>query len=259
MSIEQRIRRANGGILGLIKRLARRALCWHIPVVPAVRPLFKVLYRLHVFGREALLWTLRFLWFEPLFRSQCEHIGSGFRMEQLPYLHGRGRLALGNAVRLSGKSSIAFSQQGGGTPELVVGDGTFIGHACSFGVAASIRIGRQCLIAGSVSVRDWDGHPLSARDRAAGLLVSEDAVRPVVIGDQVWVGSGARILKGVTIGARSIIGTGAVVSRDVPADSVVAGNPARVVRSVSAADAGDPMSAATLRMPSVKAAAVPRS
>lgn len=60
--------------------------------------------------------------------------------------------------------------------------------------------------------------------------------KPVVIGDDVWIGGGAIICPGVSIGAHySIIGAGAVVTRDIPADSVAVGNPARVVRSVQRA------------------------
>jgi maltose O-acetyltransferase len=58
-------------------------------------------------------------------------------------------------------------------------------------------------------------------------------VRPVRIGDDVWIGTGAVILKGVTIGARAIVGAGAVVNRDVPPDVIVAGNPARVVKNLN--------------------------
>lgn len=57
---------------------------------------------------------------------------------------------------------------------------------------------------------------------------------PVVIGDDVWIGTGAVILPGVTVGARSIIGAGAVVSHDIPADSIASGVPARVTRKIAA-------------------------
>lgn len=233
MSLEVSIRRGNGRFWGAAKRAARAVLSWHVPVGPATRPLFAALYRAHVMARELGLWTLRFLWFEPLFRSQCAEVGPGLRMEQLPYLVGRGRIVLGARVRLSGKSSIGFCNHQSDAPELVVGDGTFIGHGTSFGIANSVRIGRHCLIAGGVSIRDWDGHPVDAARRLADEQADPHSIRPVVLEDQVWIGSGARILKGVTIGARSIVGTGAVVTRDVPPDSVVMGNPAQVIRSMA--------------------------
>jgi maltose O-acetyltransferase len=62
-----------------------------------------------------------------------------------------------------------------------------------------------------------------------------EAAKPIVIGDNVWLGSGAIVLPGVTIGANTVVGAGAVVTRDLPANVVAVGNPARVVRTVSSA------------------------
>src|SRR5439155_16972078 len=143
-------------------------------------------------------------------------------MEMLPYLTGRGRIVIGRWVRLSGKSSIGFSNRLHAEPELVIGDETFIGHDCSLGVADSVRIGRHCLLAGRVRVADFDGHPLDAGQRRANEPTPREGVRPVVIGDDVWIGAGAVILKGVTVGDRSVVGAGAVVTKDVPPDVVVA-------------------------------------
>jgi maltose O-acetyltransferase len=64
----------------------------------------------------------------------------------------------------------------------------------------------------------------------AALRRREEFGRPVVVGDDVWVGGGAIICPGVTIGARAVIGAGSVVTRDVPGDVVAAGNPCRVLR-----------------------------
>jgi acetyltransferase-like isoleucine patch superfamily enzyme len=214
----------------VLRPLARRMLVWHVPVAGPMKVVFRACYRLHVVAREGLIWALRFFWYEPLFRSQCEAIGAGFWMEQLPYLTGRGQLVFGERVRLSGKPSIGFCNRICARPELVVGSDTFIGHGCGFSIARSVHIGNHCLLASGVGIRDYDGHPLDARRRRAGEFVDPQDIRPVVIGDDVWLGAGALILKGVTVGARSIVAAGAIVTRDVPADAVVAGNPARVVK-----------------------------
>ena len=63
----------------------------------------------------------------------------------------------------------------------------------------------------------------------------KETARPIVIGDDVWIGGGGIVLAGVTIGDRSVIGAGAVVTRDVPSDVVVVGNPARIVRRLTPA------------------------
>jgi len=179
----------------------------HLPVPGVTKPLVRTLYGLHVLARESIAWGLRFFWYEPLFRGQCVSVGDGFQMERLPYIAGRGRISIGRKVRLSGKSSFGFGNRGQ-DPSIDIGDGTFIGHDCSFGVAESIRIGKNCLLAGGVSVRDFDGHPTDARERRAHQPTPREAIRPVVIGDDVWIGAGAIILKGVTLGDRSIVGAG---------------------------------------------------
>lgn len=69
-------------------------------------------------------------------------------------------------------------------------------------------------------------HPASAPERRLGL----ESGKPIVIGSDVWVGGGAIICPGVSIGARSIIGAGSVVTRDIPEDAFAAGNPCRVIR-----------------------------
>src|SRR5207244_4318782 len=88
MSLIVKLRRGEGPFWGGMKRLAKRVLHFHIPVVGLTLPLFRGLYLLHVFCRELLSSALRFFWYEPLFRSQCESVGENFQMEQLPYMQG---------------------------------------------------------------------------------------------------------------------------------------------------------------------------
>jgi acetyltransferase-like isoleucine patch superfamily enzyme len=124
---------------------------------------------------------------------------------------------------------------------LIIGDDTFVGHDCKFQVADSIRIGNHTYVAGSVSVRDFDGHPVDAIQRRAKEPTPPEGIRPVVIGEDVWIGAGAVILKGVTVGSRSVVAAMAVVTKDVPADAVVAGNPARVIKLLAGQQGGPSM------------------
>ena len=215
------------------RRLAGIVLRGHLPVYGWTKPLARSLYVTHVALREASIMALRFCWYEPLFRSQCESVGQNFRMECLPYMNGRGRIVIGDGVRLSGKSTIIFSNRLNARPELMIGDDTFIGHDCALGIGSVLKIGRHCLIAGGVRLFDFDGHPLDAARRRAKEPTPPEGIRPIAIGDDVWIGAGAHVLKGVTIGPRSVVGAGAVVTKDVPADVVVAGNPARIVKRLA--------------------------
>ncbi|MDP0501593.1 MAG: sugar O-acetyltransferase [Verrucomicrobiota bacterium JB022] len=73
------------------------------------------------------------------------------------------------------------------------------------------------------------GHPIDAEQRAAGWEIA----KPIVIGNDVWMGAGAIVLCGVTIGDRVVIGAGSVVTHDIPSDCVVVGTPARILRHLT--------------------------
>ncbi len=94
-----------------------------------------------------------------------------------------------------------------------------------------VRIGDNVWIAPNVGIYAA-GHPLDVNDRIAGW----EYAFPVTIGNNVWIGGSVSIIGGVTIGDNAVVAAGSVVIRDVPADTLVAGNPARVVRKITAAD-----------------------
>ena len=94
-----------------------------------------------------------------------------------------------------------------------------------------IRIGRHTLIGPKVQLLTAL-HPFDAAQRRTGL----EAGRPITVGDDCWLGGGVIVCPGVAIGNRSVIGAGAVVTRDIPADSVAVGNPARVIRTLTRQD-----------------------
>ena len=92
----------------------------------------------------------------------------------------------------------------------------------------SARIGNNVKIGGCVLITDTDAHPMDYVARRSSNDGTKSA--PVVIEDDVWVGAHCIILKGVTIGARSIIGAGSVVTKSIPTDCVAAGNPCKVIK-----------------------------
>jgi len=92
----------------------------------------------------------------------------------------------------------------------------------------SVTIGNHVKIGACVLITDTDAHPLDYMARRSSNDGTKSA--PIVIEDDVWVGAHTIILKGVSIGARSVIGAGSVVTRSIPADCVAAGNPCRVIK-----------------------------
>ncbi|MGR5066586.1 acyltransferase [Photobacterium sp. DNB22_13_2] len=93
-----------------------------------------------------------------------------------------------------------------------------------------VRIGDDVIFGGMVTIMDCDGHDTARRGDPGEVERLE--VKPVKIGNAVWVGNQATILKGITIGDNAVIGAHSVVTKDVPANTVVAGNPARVVKKI---------------------------
>jgi len=108
-----------------------------------------------------------------------------------------------------------------------LGDHVFLNILCNILDCNEVRIGNHVMIGPTVQIY-CAAHHIQARPRNQGLEVA----KPVVIEDNVWVGGGAILLPGVTIGRNAVVGAGAVVSRNVPANTVVAGNPARVIREI---------------------------
>ncbi len=114
------------------------------------------------------------------------------------------------------------------TPSLRIGDGTHIDRLCHLACVGSIDIGRECLIAERVLIGD-SYHQYQDPDVPV-IRQPMSPPRPVVVGDGAYIGFAAVIGHGVTVGANAYVGAGAVVTEDVPARTVVVGNPARVIR-----------------------------
>jgi maltose O-acetyltransferase len=111
---------------------------------------------------------------------------------------------------------------------ITLGQKVFFNFNCVVLDVAPVRIGDYVLFGPAVQVYTAT-HPMSASERRQGL----ESGKPIVIGSDVWVGGGVIICPGITIGARSLIGAGSVVTRDIPDDVLAAGNPCRVMRSLT--------------------------
>jgi maltose O-acetyltransferase len=111
------------------------------------------------------------------------------------------------------------------------GDCVFVNYNCTILDNILVRIGNHVMFGPSVSIYTA-AHALQAEARIKGLEVA----KPVTIEDNVWLGGGVIILPGVRIGKNAVVGAGAVVSRDVPANTIAVGNPARVLREIEQTD-----------------------
>lgn len=198
--------------------------------LPAPRLIYAPLLWLFLLLRQVWFNLYRVFVCEPLFKAYCLRYGRKLHTGVfLHWVQGKGDLILGDNVTVDGKSSFQFAARFSEHPTLRIGSNTGIGHNCAFTIGKEIAIGSFCRLATNVTVFDSPGHPLDPEQRKAGLPVKTEDVRPVKIGDNVWIGMGATIFPGVTIGDNSVISAGAYVMSDVPENTVVAGNPARKI------------------------------
>jgi acetyltransferase-like isoleucine patch superfamily enzyme len=134
----------------------------------------------------------------------------------------RGRIRFGRFVWIGDGSKIRCHEG-----EVVIGAKTVMGQECTISAYHRVRIGEQCVIADRAMFIDFD-HGVVEVERP--IRVQGIYKRDVEVGSNVWIGYGACILRGVRVGDNSIVGTNAVITKDVPANAVVAGVPAKVIR-----------------------------
>ena len=140
------------------------------------------------------------------------HLRAGCHLQAVDHYEGAGRKGEGAT---------------GAPPALIIGDGVLIGRYCHFTAVNRIEIGRNVLFGERIVVADHD-HGFQDPDKPPRIQPLS-AGSPVIIGDDCWIGDGAAILAGTTLGQHVVVGANAVVTGDVPDFTVVAGNPARAV------------------------------
>lgn len=220
------------GAVGRLLRSAYRAV--RGASVPAPVLIVKPILAVYVAIRGLWYVGYRILVCEPLFKAYCHQYGR--RLHTGSFVHwvkGRGRIIVGDDVLLDGKISFGFAARFTEHPTLTIGDRTGIGHGCSFTVGRAITIGADCRIAGSVRFFDSNGHPADPERRRRGEPPDPDSVKPITVADNVWIGFGAIVFPGVSIGEGSVVSAGSVVLSDVPANTIVAGNPARRIGNLT--------------------------
>jgi acetyltransferase-like isoleucine patch superfamily enzyme len=111
--------------------------------------------------------------------------------------------------------------------EIVIGDYCLISPGVRISAAQSIHIGDNCMLAAMVTISDSDWHGIYNRIRPFR------CTKPVVIENNVWLGERVIVMKGVTIGENSVVGAGSVVTKNIPPNTVAAGNPARVIKTIN--------------------------
>lgn len=131
-------------------------------------------------------------------------------------LKKNGNITVGNRVLLH--RFVKLSAYGG---KIEIGNNSYIGDRTEIHSGKSVKIGSNVNIAWDCNILDRDYH---------AFMSDTEVIKPVTIGDNVWIGCQSIVLKGVTIGNGSVVASGSVVTKDVPENCLVAGNPAKVIR-----------------------------
>ena len=160
-------------------------------------------------------------------RGGRRQIGPGLISNGHLHTRGPGRIRIGAGANAWARAEPIFLTTLNAAAVIDIGDNVRL-NGCDIQAAVSVTVGDGCIL-GSCVIVDTDYHSIEVSRRRPDAVVGTGAV---VIGDNVWVAGRATVLKGVSIGADSVVGYGAVVTSDVPAGVVVAGNPARVVRTL---------------------------
>lgn len=197
--------------------------------MPSLRPsqLVKGLFR-----RSTRLVRVR--WFALL--STNHRIVGRPKRNQPIFFEGRGSIIFGSNVIIGVNSSPGFwstycyLDSRTASASIAIGNGTWINNGFSaIAEKCKIQIGRNCLIGHDVTIYDSNFHSLDPSDRHNGGPIG---VGDVIISDNVFIGSRVTILKNTQIGSGSVVGAGAVVVGEFPANSLIAGNPAVVMRQL---------------------------
>jgi acetyltransferase-like isoleucine patch superfamily enzyme len=178
----------------------------------------------------------RALYYQPLFELQCASVAGTGRLEltpesKLPVVDNCA-LILGTGWRINARTTFQGARNAPGKARIEIGNATYIGSQVVLRAGLGITIGQHVTIASNVVLSSDPGHPLDPLRRRIEAAPREE-LEQIVIGDDVWIAQGATVLGAVSIGEGAIVGARAVVTKDVPPYTVVAGNPARVIKELS--------------------------
>lgn len=164
---------------------------------------------------------------------RCTSVGHNVAWDgDVPLVYGAGEIHIGNAVHIGNNQTWIVGFKSAAKARLVIGDHTHINYRTTISVAKSVTIGSYCLLAGEIKIFDNNSHPLNHLQRRGSHVLSDQEIAPVVIEDDVWIGTNCVILKGVRIGRGAVVAAGSIVTKDVAPFTLVGGNPARLLKTI---------------------------
>jgi acetyltransferase-like isoleucine patch superfamily enzyme len=202
--------------------------------LPVIRPLVAILYAERNFRQIWWPLTAKILYREPLMRYRCASVGRRLQLEgPIPEMHGNGRIEIGDDVRIGDRCTWVVGFKVSENPELIIGNRVSVNYQNLISVAKSLQIGDDTMIAANVQIFDNISHPLSPSRRLRHDPFTLEESAPVLIGKNCWVGTNSIVMRGVTIGDNSVVAAGSIVTKSVPPNTLVAGNPAAPIKQIA--------------------------
>lgn len=230
------IRRRETPTADAIYRAVKRVCVIDMPVVPGVH---HALYSGHKLMTGLIGSAARVFYWTPMFRSRLSgshrrlHIAGG----GMPLISGPVEVSMGDACRISSAMTISGRSASRPAPRLEIGNNVGIGWQTTIAVGRRVVLEDNVRIAGRAFLVGYPGHPLDPVARAAGMPDTDDQIGDIVLRRDVWLGTGCTVSAGVEIGEGTVVASGSVVTKSLPAGVLAGGIPARVIRPLVAADA----------------------
>ena len=179
------------------------------------------------------LWLrARDAWVDYFLRPRCEYLGPYANIMKPWYVTISGdNIRIGHSFTAIGEPQhrveIGIWGRSFGQGKVTIGDACLMSPGARISASDEVTLGDGVMMANGAYITDSDWHGLYDR------IDRDERVTPVRIGHNVWIGDSAKVLKGVTIGDNTVVAAGAIVTRDLPANVVVAGNPAKIVKELN--------------------------
>ncbi|MCG9648325.1 acyltransferase [Vibrio brasiliensis] len=218
---------------------------------PSYRKLFLILKALRAFDIPTPHWwnkscyflyhsvtncyysMLRVLIHTPAFKGRLKGYGKRlYLFGGVPFVSGPLSISLGDDCRVSGQTTFSARPQSD-NPQLIVGNNVDIGWQSTIAVGQRVIIEDNVRLAGKAFLFGYSGHSLDPQLRAQGYGDLDNDVGDIILEQDVWLGTNVTVCPNVTIGRGTIVGTGSVVTKSLPPMVVAAGNPAKIIRSLS--------------------------
>lgn len=200
--------------------------------IPPIRIIYGPVSFIHYWSQWFFRTIKKIVLDEPVFRYRCKKVGKNLLLSfKVPLTTPNLHMYFGDNCSINGYTTFGAAAIHE-NPTLIVGNDSHIGYEVTISVGERVEIGDNCLISDRVFIADNNGHPTDPMQRLSRQKVSPDEIGPVKIGNNVWIGYQSVIMKGVTIGDNSIVGANSVVIKNVPPNTVVAGNPSKILRTL---------------------------